>query len=52
MNPESIKLPHVNANGCATFLFSEFVVFDERGRILPITLAMKRIAFHVVDEFL
>jgi hypothetical protein len=52
MNPESVKFPHIDVKGCAFFLFSEFITFDELGGILSEACTMRRIAVDVVNEFL
>jgi hypothetical protein len=52
MNSKSVKFSYVNVNHGGLFLCGEFITFDEPGWILPITLAMRRIAVEVIYQLL
>jgi hypothetical protein len=50
--PPGVKFSYVDQNDRALFLRTELVVFDEAGRILSVSFAMRRIAVDVVYQLL
>jgi hypothetical protein len=52
MNSQGVKSSYVKLYHGTLFLCTEFIAFDEPNRILSVAFAMRRIAVHVVNEFL